>query len=407
MSIPEHLIAELLKNYQSPEDLLGENGLLKQLQKAVIEKALEAEMSHHLGYEKHDPKGQNSGNSRNGKSKKNLRTDAGKLEIEVPRDRSSEFEPKLVPKYQRSFNGFDDKIIALYARGLSTREIQSHLEEMYQVDVSAELISHVTNAVMDEVNEWQSRPLDVLYPVVFLDALFVNVKDQGHITKKAVYLALGINTDGQKELMGLWIEKSEGAKFWLGVITELKNRGVQDIFIACVDGLKGFPEAINTVFPKTDVQLCIVHMVRNSLKFVSYKDRIGVAKVLQAVYRATTADNAEQQLKAFADKWDMKYPLISKSWQNHWDKIIPFFAYPPEIRKVVYTTNAIENLNREIRRATKTKGAWVSDRALLIQLFLSLERSRKSWNKDVHNWANVTRELIEKFGDRFANHIIQ
>ena len=400
MSIPEHLIAELLKNYQSPEDLLGENGLLKQLQKAVIEKALEAEMSHHLGYEKHDPKGQNSGNSRNGKSKKNLRTDAGKLEIEVPRDRSSEFEPKLVPKYQRSFNGFDDKIIALYARGLSTREIQSHLEEMYQVDVSAELISHVTNAVMDEVNEWQRRPLDVLYPVVFLDALFVNVKDQGHITKKAVYLALGINTDGQKELMGLWIEKSEGAKFWLGVITELKNRGVQDIFIACVDGLKGFPEAINTVFPKTDVQLCIVHMVRNSLKFVSYKDRKAVAKDLQAVYRATTADNAEQQLKAFADKWDMKYPLISKSWQNHWDKIIPFFAYPPEIRKVVYTTNAIESLNMSLRRVLKTKASFPNDEAVKKILYLAMRNIAKKWTMPIQNWNLAMNQFAILFEER-------
>lgn len=400
MSIPENVITALLKDYKSPEDLLGENGLLKQLQKAVIEKALEAEMAVHLGYEKHDAKGRNTGNSRNGKSTKKLRTDAGKLEIDVPRDRSNHFEPKLIPKYKRSFNGFDDKIIALYARGLSTREIQAHLEEMYQVEVSAELISHVTQAVLDEVNDWQSRPLDTLYPIVFLDALFVNVKDQGHITKKAVYLALGINVEGQKELLGLWIEKNEGAKFWLGVITELKNRGVQDIFIACVDGLKGFPEAINAIFPKTDVQLCIVHMVRNSLKFVSYKDRKTVAKDLKEIYRATTAEKAAKQLQLFAEQWDQKYPLISKSWQKNWDKIIPFFAYPPEIRKVIYTTNAIESLNMSLRRVLKTKASFPHDDAVKKILYLALNNISKKWTRPIQNWNLAMNQFAIRFEER-------
>ncbi len=393
MSINEKLITELLKDYKSPEDLLGENGILKQLQKAVIEKALEAEMTHHLGYQKHQRSESQPDKSRNGKSKKHLRTDLGQLQVEIPRDRNSEFEPQLIAKHQRSFSGFDDKIIALYARGLSTREIQGHLKEIYDVEVSPELISHVTNAVLDEVNDWQSRPLDALYPIVYLDALFVNIKDQGHVIKKAVYLALGVNLEGHKELLGLWIEKNEGAKFWLGVINELTNRGVQDIFVACVDGLKGFSEAINAVFPKTDVQLCIVHMVRNSLRFVPWKDRKLVARDLKEVYRAATAEKAEKQLRLFAEKWDTKYPMISKSWQNHWNNIIPFFAYSPEIRKAIYTTNAIESLNMSLRKVLKNKAAFPSDQALKKILFLAIRNISKKWSMPIRDWGMAINQF--------------
>lgn len=401
MPINEDLIAELLKDYKSPEDLLGKEGILKQLQKAVIEKALEAEMTHHLGYEKHQRSDSQKDNARNGKSTKKLRTDSGHLQVAIPRDRTSHFEPQLIAKHQRSFAGFDDKIIALYARGLSTREIQGHLKEIYDVDVSPELISHVTNAVMDEVNDWQSRPLDALYPIVYLDALFVNIKEQGHVSKKAVYLALGVNIEGHKELLGLWIEKNEGAKFWLAVITELKNRGVRDIFIACVDGLKGFAEAINSVFPKTDVQLCIVHMVRNSLKFVPWKDRKLVAHDLKEIYRAVTVEKAEKQLHLFAEKWDSKYPMISKSWQNHWDKVIPFFQYSPEIRKVIYTTNAIESLNMSLRRVLKNKAAFPNDDAVKKILFLALRNITKKWSMPIRNWPLAINQFAILYPDRF------
>ncbi|MCG8606810.1 IS256 family transposase [bacterium] len=401
MSLNEELITELLKDYKSPEDLLGKDGILKQLQKAIIEKALEAEMTHHLGYEKHQRSGGTSENSRNGKSKKRLRTESGQLQVEIPRDRSSEFEPQLVAKHQRSFNGFDDKIIALYARGLSTREIQGHLKEIYEVEVSSELISHVTNAVLDEVNEWQSRPLDAPYPIVYLDALFVNIKEQGHVVKKAVYLALGVNLEGHKELLGLCIEKNEGAKFWLGVINELRNRGVQDLFVACVDGLKGFTEAINAVFPKTDVQLCIVHMVRNSLKFVPWKDRKSVARDLKEVYRAATVEQAEKQLRVFAEKWDVKYPMISKSWRSHWNNIIPFFAYPPQIRKAIYTTNAIESLNMSLRKVLKNKAAFPSDQALKKILFLALRNIAKKWSMPIRDWGQTINQFAILHPERF------
>lgn len=400
MSINEALITELLKDYKSPEDLLGKDGILKQLQKAVIEKALEAEMTHHLGYPKHQRSKSEPGNARNGKSTKRLRTDSGQLEVQIPRDRMSKYEPQLIEKHQRSFNGFDDKIIALYARGLSTREIQGHLQEIYDVEVSPELISHVTNAVLEEVNDWQNRPLDALYPIVYLDALFVNITEQGHVTKKAVYLALGVNLEGNKELLGLWIEKSEGAKFWLGVINELKNRGVEDIFVACVDGLKGFTEAINAVFPKTDVQLCIVHMVRNSLRFVPWKDRKMVASGLKEIYRAATAEQAENQLRIFSEKWDEKYPMISKSWQDNWNNVIPFFTYPKEIRKAIYTTNAIESLNMSLRKVIKNKPAFPSDQALKKILFLAMRNIAKKWSMPIKDWGLAINQFAILFPER-------
>jgi len=400
MAINRELIAELLKDYKSPEDLLGKDGILKQLQKAVIEKALEAEMTYHLGYEKHQRPEQPAENARNGKSKKRLRTNSGALEIDVPRDRNGQFEPQIVAKHQRSFSSFDDKIIALYARGLTTRDIQAHLHEIYDVTVSPELISHVTDAVMEEVNDWQSRPLAAIYPILYLDALFVNVREQGRVSKKAVYLALAITLEGHKELLGIWIEKNEGARFWLTVITELKNRGIQDIFIACIDGLKGFDEAINTLFPKTEVQLCIVHMVRNSLKYVPRKDRATVAADLKEIYRAATGEKAESHLQAFAEKWDKKYPTISRSWLNNWHNITPFLAYPADIRKVIYTTNAIESLNMSLRKVIKNRPAFPSDLALKKILYLAIRNISQKWTKPIADWKQAVNQFAILFPER-------
>src|SRR5436190_4662872 len=318
------LIDQLLKDHHSREDVLGENGLLKQLTKAVLERAMQAELSHHLGYEKHSLKGHNSGNSRNGKSKKTLKGDFGNLPIDVPRDRNATFEPQIIPKGETRFAGFDDKILSLYARGMTTRQIQQHLEEIYQVEVSPSLISTLTDAILDEVKTWQARPLDAVYPIVYLDCLMVKIRDGGHIQNKAIYLAIGINREGLKEALGIWVAQTEGAKFWLSVMTELKNRGVQDIFIACVDGLKGFPEAIESVFPKTQVQLCVVHLVRNSLNYVGWKERKMVAADLRKIYTSVTREAAEQELERLAEKWDGKFAMISQMWRRNWERVAVF-----------------------------------------------------------------------------------
>jgi len=400
MVIKDELIEELMKGYEKPEDLIGENGLLKDLTKRLLEKALQGEMTHHLGYPKWSPAGKNTGNSRNGKNSKKIKGEFGQMEIDVPRDRNGEFEPVIIPKGQSRFDGFDDKIISMYARGMSTREIQGHLKEIYQIEVSPEFISSVTDSVMEDVRQWQNRPLDSVYPILYLDALMVKVKDQGHIVNKAVYLAIGITMEGRKEILGMWIEKSEGAKFWLQVITELKNRGVKDIFIACVDGLKGFPDAINAVFPKTEIQLCIVHMVRNSLKFVSWKDRKAVAGDLKEIYRPATVELAEKALEAFSAKWDEKYPAISPSWRNNWANIIPLFAYPPEIRRAIYTTNAIESLNMSLRKIIKTKSSFPNDDALKKILYLALKNIEKKWTMPIQNWSGAINQFLILFGDR-------
>ncbi len=396
MAIRKELLDELLKQVDNPEDLFGKDGLLKQLTARLVERVLDAELTDHLGYDKHDPAGRGSGNNRNGHGSKTLKGDNGELSIKVPRDRNGSFEPQLVQKRQSRMPSFDEKILSLYARGLSTREIQGHLEDLYGTQVSPQLISTVTDAVLDEVTQWQNRPLEAIYPIVYLDALFVKVRDEGRVVKKAVYLALGITLDGEKELLGMWIARSEGAKFWLGVLTELKNRGVEDIFICCVDGLSGFEEAIEAVFPETVVQLCIVHMVRNSLRFVAWKDRKAVARDLKAIYRAATEAQAEQELAQFAQKWDGQYPTISLSWQRHWDRIVPFLAYPPEIRKVLYTTNAIESVNRQLRKVLKTRGALPSDEALLKLLYLALGKIAKKWTMPIRDWpAALNRFAIE------------
>lgn len=394
------LIDQLLKDYQSPEDVLGENGLLKQLTKAVLERAMAAELTHHLGYDKHSPNGNNSGNSRNGKSKKTLKGDFGNLPIDVPRDRNSSFEPQIIPKGETRFAGFDDKILSLYARGMTTRQIQQHLEEIYQVEVSPSLISTVTDAILDEVKAWQSRPLEALYPIVYLDCLMVKIRDGGHIQNKAIYLAIGINRDGLKEALGLWVAQTEGAKFWLSVMTELKNRGVQDIFIACVDGLKGFPEAIETVFPKTEVQLCIVHLVRNCLKYVGYKERKAVADDLRKIYTASTREAAEQELDRFAEKWDGKFASMAAMWRRNWERVAVFFAYPEEIRRVIYTTNAIESVNMSLRKIIRNRGSFPNDEAALKLIYLALENISEKWTMPIREWKAALNRFAIVFGER-------
>ena len=404
MTVSNELIDRLLADYKKPEDLIGENGLLKQLTKRLVERALEAEMAEHLGHGKNEPVANPRGNTRNGKSKKTLKGEFGELPIDIPRDRDGSFEPQIVPKHQTRWTGFDDKILSLYARGMTVREIQAHLEEMYGAEVSPTLISTVTDAVMDEAKAWQSRPLDALYPIVYLDCIHVKSRDAGVVKVKAVYLALGIDLTGNKQLLGLWIAQTEVAKFWLQVVTELKNRGVQDIFIACVDGLKGFPEAIESVYPQTAVQLCVVHMVRHSLNYVSWKMRKAVAADLRSVYAATTLEAARAALDAFEQQWGSDYPPIVQSWRRNWDRITPFFDYPPEVRRIIYTTNAIESVNMSLRKITKNRGSFPSDEALLKLFYLALNNIAKRWTMPVQNWKPVLNRFTIQFGERMPTN---
>jgi putative transposase len=397
----EQLIDELLKDYKGPESFWGESGLFGQIKKKLIERTLDAEMDNHLGYTKHDPKGHNSGNSRNGRGKKTIVVDSQQVELEPPRDRNGSFEPQLIPKREKYFEGFDNNILAMYARGMSVRDIQSCLLDMYKVDVSEGLISQATEGVMEEVKAWQNRPLDNVYPIIFLDCIVVKSREEGKVANRSVYLALGVTMEGQKELLGMWIAQSEGAKFWLGVITELKNRGIKDIFIACVDGLKGFPEAIESVFPNTQIQLCIVHMIRNSVKYVNWKDRKLVCQDLKTIYTSATEQQAECALAAFGEKWDKKYPTISQMWRNHWEHVIPFFDYPEDIRKAIYTTNAIESLNRSLRKVIKTKGAFPNDAAILKIFYLALTNIAKKWTMPIWDWKAALSQFAIKFAGRF------
>ena len=402
MPISDKLIDQLLEGCDSPDDILGEAGLLKQLTKKVAERALNAEMEQHLGYAKHAPEGKNSGNSRNGKSSKKVRSVHGEIELDIPRDRSGSFEPKLIKKGEKQLNGFDDRINSLYARGMTTRDIQAHFEESYGVEVSPTFISQVTNEVMDEVKQWQQRPLDALYPVVYLDCLVVRSRDSGAVQNKSVYLALGINTDGEKELLGLWMAQTEGAKFWLSVMNELKNRGVQDIFIACCDGLKGFPEAIEAVYPKAQVQLCIVHQIRHSLRYVNWKQRKVIAADLKRIYGAATLAEAELALAEFAEKWDDQHPTISLSWRNNWARLSVFFDYPPEIRKVIYTTNAIESLNASLRKITKTRRSFPTDDSVMKILYLALHQISKKWTMPIRDWKAAMSQFMIMYSDRVS-----
>jgi putative transposase len=387
--IDTKLIDTLLAGYKKPEDIIGKNGLLKQLTKALLERAMHAELTEHVGYEKHDPAGNNSGNSRNGSSKKKLKGDFGEIDLETPRDRNGSFEPQIIAKNQTRFTGFDDKIISMYSRGMTTREIEGHLKEMYGVDVSASLISNVTEAVMEEVKIWQNRPLEETYAILYLDALRVKIREGGHVQNRAIYVAIAVNMQGNKEVLGLWAADNEGAKFWLQILTDIQNRGAKDFFIACVDGLKGFPEAIESVYPRTEVQLCIVHLVRASLGYVNWKQRKEVAGDLRLIYQAATASEAETQREALARKWDATYPMVSQIWRRNWDRIIPFFAYPGEIRKVIYTTNTIESLNMSLRKIIKMRGSFPNEEAAMKLLYLALRNAAKKWTMPVQNWSGA------------------
>jgi len=398
----EALLTELLKDSSSPQDILGEHGLLKQLTKMVVERALEGELTAHLGYSKHDRHNKKDSNSRNGKNEKTLLSDSDSVVIEVPRDRNGSFEPQLVKKRQRRLEGFDEKVLYLYSSGLSTREIEDQLKDLYGADVSPTLISKITDGVLDELHQWQSRPLERIYPIIYFDALFVKSRQEGPVQNRAVYLALGVNMEGNKELLGIWISKNEGSKFWLSVFTDLKNRGVTDCLIACVDGLKGLPEAIETVFPETQVQLCIVHRVRNSLKFVSWKNRKEVAADLRSIYGSPTLIEAEKALEYFAERWDEKYPAISASWRADWERLIPMFDYPEAIRKAIYTTNAIESLNYSMRKILKNRGVFPNDESIMKLLYLGISRVSKKWTQPIKNWPEALNQFAILFGERIT-----
>jgi transposase-like protein len=394
-AIPSDLLDQLLAGGDAAA-AIQQGGLLDSLKKALAERALNAEMDHHLG---HDDQ---TGNNRNGYGRKTVVTDTGKIEIEVPRDRQGSFDPQLIAKYQRRFPGFDDKIVSMYARGMSTREITGHLRELYGIDVSPDLISTVTDAVLEEVAAWQARPLDPAYPLVFFDAIRVKIRDEGMVRNKAIHIALGVLADGTKVVLGLWIEQNEGAKFWLRVMNELKNRGVEDIMLAVVDGLKGFPDAITAVFPEAIVQTCIVHLLRNSMDFVSWKDRKPLASALKSIYRAVDAKAAEEALTAFENsEWGRRYPAIGQSWRRAWSEVIPFFAFPDEVRRIVYTTNAIEALNAQLRRAVRARGHFPSDDAATKLLYLILNRSEKTWKMPPREWSMAKAQFAVLFGERF------
>jgi transposase-like protein len=396
----EAFAKEAAKGIKSPEDLTEFSQMLK---KITVEAALNAEMDEHLGYEKHQKS--SSTNSRNGKSRKRVKTEDGEFELETPRDRHGSFDPKLVKKHQSRFTSMDDKILWLYAQGMSTRDIVQAFDEWYGAEISPSLVSRVTNAVIDEIVEWQSRPLDSIYPIVYLDCIVIKVRQDKRIINKSIFLALGINTEGQKELMGMWIAENEGAKFWLNVLTELNQRGVEDILIACVDGLKGFPDAINTVFPDTHIQLCIVHMVRNSLKYVSWKDYKAVTADLKRVYRSATEEEALLELDRFGDTWDEQYPQITKSWRSHWQNLNTLFNYPEDIRKAIYTTNAIESLNSVIRKALKKRKIFPSDEAATKMVYLAIKDASKKWTMPIRNWRKAMSRFIIEFGDRVDKHV--
>ncbi len=397
------LIENMLENIDfsnlSPEQITGKDGLIKQLTKRIVESAMNAEMNDHLGYEKHERKSDSS-NSRNGTSPKTISTEVGNIPISVPRDRKGEFEPKIIPKHEKRFRGFDEKIITMYAKGLSTRDIKYYLKDIYGVEVSPELISNVTDEILTDMKEWRERPLDKIYPIVFLDALIIKGRIDGRVANRTVYTAIGVNMEGQKEVLGLWIADTEGAKFWLSVITELKNRGVEDILIACIDGLKGFPEAINSVFPKTRIQLCIVHMIRNSTKFVSYRERKEICSDLKKIYTAVTEKSALSALEEFAHKWDSKYPMISLSWKNNWENLNEIFNYPEDIRKAIYTTNAIESLNASLRKVVKKHSAFPTDDAIYKVLYMALMDVSRRWTMPIRDWGKALNQFAIHFEGR-------
>lgn len=401
--LPEELIGQLAEHCKTKDDL---DGIMKMMWQSLLNRALETEMDDHLGYEKNDSAGRGTGNRRNGHTPKTLQGEMGTIDVRTPRDRNGEFEPQIVPKHKRRFEGFDHKILALYAKGMTSRDIKQTLDELYDVDVSTGLIAQVTETVQEEVRQWQARPLDALYPIVFLDGLVVKVRIDGRVIQQTIYVALGINLQGNKELLGLWVSENEGAKFWLGVLTDLHNRGLKDIFVACVDGLKGFPDAIRSVFPQTEVQLCIVHMVRHSLRYVGEKNRKAVVRDLKTVYRAATLDEAEAALAAFEDQWGKEYPMIVKSWRDNWENLIPFFDYPEEIRKAIYTTNAIESINSVIRKAIRNRKIFPSQESAIKIVYLAIREASKRWTRPIHHWKAALNRFAIMFEDRFPKHFV-
>ena len=396
----EAFAREAAKTLKTEQDL---NDFRAMLTKVTVEAALNAELDDHLGYAKHEQS--ISDNSRNGVTRKTLRTEDGQFELDTPRDRQGDFEPKLVKKHQTRFTSMDDKILFLYAQGMTTREIVTTFKEMYGADVSASLISKVTDAVIEQVIEWQARPLDAVYPILYLDCIVVKIRQDKRVINKAIYLALGVTMEGHKELLGLWVSESEGAKFWLNVLTELQNRGVKDILIACVDGLKGFPDAINTVFPNTQIQLCIVHMVRNSVRYVPWKDYKAVTADLKKIYQSITEEEALLALDQFSERWDDKYPQISKSWRAHWHNLNTLFNYPADIRKVIYTTNAIESLNSVIRKAIKKRKLFPTDDAAKKVIYLAIQNASKKWTMPIRDWKPALNRFMIEFEDRLADYI--
>ena len=380
------------------DEVVGQDGIIKQLTGRILQRALEAEMTEHLGYEKNSNAGDNSGNSRNGHTEKTVLLENQSTEIEIPRDRNGTFEPVIIPKHEKRVPLFNDQIISMYSFGMTDRDIKAHLEKIYNVEVSPDLISRVTNAVIEEVREWQNRPLEKSYAIVYLDAIMIRGKEDGKSCMKSVYTALGVNFEGQKEVLGLWIGVSEGAKFWMGVLTELKNRGVQDILIACMDGLTGFPDALRAIYPGTRVQLCIVHMVRNSTKFVSWKDLKKVCADLKAVYSAATEATGREALEDFGKKWEAKYPMIYKSWDHHWENLNEFFKYPSEIRKAIYTTNAVESMNYQLRKVTKNRSIFSTDDAILKILYLAIRNASQKWTMPIRDWGQALNQFAIEFG---------
>ena len=400
--ISDEVVDQLLAGARTEEEIAGPGGLLAALTKRLVERALEVELTEHLGYEPHcEPEG-GAGDTRNGTTSKTLITDQGRVPIDAPRDRDGSFEPQLVRKRQRRFKGFDEKILALYSRGLSTRDIEAHLQEIYGVKVGRELISKVTDAVMDDVREWAKRPLEDVYPVVFLDALVLKIRDGGSVERKACYLALGVTVDGDRDVLGMWFQDTEGAKFWMQVLNDLKQRGVRDILICCVDGLGGFPEAIEAIFPKTTVQTCIVHLIRNSLKYVPRREREQVARDLKPIYTAVNAEAAQQALERFDEQWGKRFPVITQQWLDAWEHVIPFLAFPDEVRRVIYTTNAIEALNRQLRKAIKTKGSFPNEDAARKLIYLAVRNATPQWTR-CRNWTTALLAFKIHFGDRLPD----
>jgi putative transposase len=403
--LPDELFDELLAGVGSQEDLFGSEGLLKQLTRRLVERALQAELTEHLGYEPGQAPPGGAGNSRNGTDRKTLQTGEGPVRIRTPRDRRGSFEPEIVRKGERRLAGLDEKIVALYARGMSVRDIRSQLCELYGTEVSPDLVSRVTDAVIEDARAWQQRPLESVYPVLYLDALQVRVRDGGNVRKLACYVAIGVRLDGRRETLGIWFQRSEGAKFWMSVLTDLKQRGVDDVLVCCVDGLKGFPEAIEAVYPCAWTQTCVVHLVRQSLRFVPYKDRKRVARDLKAIYTASDAESAELELEAFAERWDGRYPMIAASWRAAWDHVVPFLAFPADVRRILYTTNTIEALNRQIRKTIKTKGHFPTEEAARKLIYLAIRNAEQNWRR-AYNWSAALVALKIHFGDRIPDSAI-